>query len=194
MPRIYVASLSDYNNSHLHGDWIDLDEVTDRQELDERIAAMLRGSKFPNVLVACPKCIGGEQCDTCGGSGQVRSAEEWAIHDYDDFGGLSLGEHPDLDAVIEHAEMLSEHGDAWIAYQDVVSGDGSSDDFEERYQGEYDTAAAWAESFLEESGQLERIPEELRTYFDFEAYARDARLGGDVSFVRVDGQLHVFFS
>lgn len=54
--HLYVASLSDYNNGHLLGVWIDLDDATERDEIDEAIAEMLRGSKYP-------------------------VAEEWAVHD-----------------------------------------------------------------------------------------------------------------
>jgi antirestriction protein len=38
------------------------------------------------------------------------------------------------------------------------------------------------------------FPEHLRNYKDYEAYARDARLGGDVSFVEHDGDVWVFFN
>ena len=37
-PRIYVASLSDYNAGHLHGRWIDADQ--DPDAIREEIAAM----------------------------------------------------------------------------------------------------------------------------------------------------------
>lgn len=37
-----------------------------------------------------------------------------------------------------------------------------------------------AEELLEETGQLSEIPENLRYYFDYEKYARDIRLGGDM--------------
>jgi antirestriction protein len=47
---------------------------------------------------------------------------------------------------------------------------------------------------LEDTGSLAEIPENLRNYFDFQAYARDARLGGDVVFVRHEGEVWVFWN
>lgn len=42
--RIYVASLSDYNASILHGTWIDFAQLTDLDDLRAAIAAMLATS------------------------------------------------------------------------------------------------------------------------------------------------------
>lgn len=53
-PRIYVASLSDYNNGLLHGVWIDA--AQDADSIRDEINAMLMESKYPNVMVDCPDC------------------------------------------------------------------------------------------------------------------------------------------
>jgi antirestriction protein len=73
-PRIYVASLSDYNAARLHGRWIDATQ--DREAILAEIQTMLAES---------PEAI----------------AEEFAIHDFDDFGGIRLGEWEDVDHVCE---------------------------------------------------------------------------------------------
>jgi antirestriction protein len=65
---------------------------------------------------------------------------------------------------------------------------------ETHYQGGHDSLEAWAAQFLEDSGSLAEVPESLRGYIDFEAWARDAELGGDVFTVEVDGVVHVFWS
>ena len=41
---------------------------------------------------------------------------------------------------------------------------------------------------------LEGEPEHLRNYIDFAAYGRDARMSGDMDFVRFKGDLYVFHS
>ena len=51
--------------------------------------------------------------------------EEWAIHDYDDF-PTYFGEHPDLDKLVEFAELAEKHGEAWISYASHVSSGASS--------------------------------------------------------------------
>ena len=60
-PRIYVASLADYNAGRLHGRWIRADQQA--EALHQEIAAMLAESQEP-------------------------VAEDWAIHDYENFGTL----------------------------------------------------------------------------------------------------------
>ncbi|MEL6257053.1 MAG: antirestriction protein ArdA [Bacteroidota bacterium] len=54
------------------------------------------------------------------------------------------------------------------------------------------TAKAYAEHYLEETGQIEQIPEHLRYYFDYEAYARDLVLGSDIAeFQAPDGTNYI---
>ena len=58
-------------------------------------------------------------------------------------------------------------------------GEWDKDDFEDRYRGHWASWVDMATELIEESGDLESIPEHLRYYFDYEAYARDLRCGGD---------------
>ena len=57
-PKIYVACLASYNNGILHGNWIDADIGED--EINEEIQKVLKTSP-------------------------IEDAEEFAVHDYDDF-------------------------------------------------------------------------------------------------------------
>ena len=63
---------------------------------------------------------------------------------------------------------------------------------EECYQGAWDSLEAYAEELLEGSGDLDQVPQHLRSYIDVEAYARDLELGGDVFTVEEGCQVHVF--
>src|SRR3954468_4463852 len=67
-PRIWVASLSDYNSGTLHGAWIDA--ARDESELQADIETMLAASPLTAAT--------GEP------------AEEWAIHDSDGFAPLRI--------------------------------------------------------------------------------------------------------
>jgi antirestriction protein len=71
-PRIYAASLSDYNNGRLHGAWIDADQ--DPEAIGEAIEEMLAGSHYG-------------------------PAEEFAIHDTDGFGPVRLSEYESLEDI-----------------------------------------------------------------------------------------------
>lgn len=69
---------------------------------------------------------------------------------------------------------------AWSEY----SGECDYDKFDEAYRGEADSEEAYACEFVEDCGLLSEVPESLRDYFDFEAYARNLFTGG---LVLVDG-------
>ena len=53
------------------------------------------------------------------------------------------------------------------------------------------TAIEYAESYIEDTGLLEQIPENLRFYFDSEAFARDMLLGGDINEIQDMGKTWV---
>lgn len=193
--RAYFASLSDYNAGHLHGVWVDLDGL-DETEIQDEINTMLRTSRHPNVTYKCSECDGdddGAECDMCHGKGEYQSAEEWAVHDYDGIPS-GMGEQPSLTDLVEYVQMKEEHGEAWDAYLECVGGNNASeDDFQEKYAGEADTELAWVEQWLEDSGLLHGISDNLTRYFDYEAYLRDMKHGGTVSFERVDGTIYAFW-
>jgi antirestriction protein len=88
---------------------------------------------------------------------------------------------------VEDRELLA-------VYQDEVNGDARIEDARNSFAGKFDSESDWAENFLAKIGMLEQIPENLRGYFDYAAYARDARLGGGVVFVRRQGDVWVFWN
>lgn len=167
-PRIYVACLAAYNNGKLHGEWIDA--AQDADAIKEEIAAMLKASPEPN-------------------------AEEYAIHDHEGFGGYSVGEYTSIDEIAEIAALLAEHGEVFGKLLDYAGDvEPAKRYMEDGYHGEWDSLQAYAENYLEETGRLDAIPENLRYYFDFEKYARDLEMGGDVFTIDVGGMVHVFDS
>jgi antirestriction protein len=191
--RAYFASLSDYNAGHLHGVWVDL-EGLDETEIQDEINAMLRRSRHPNVTYTCSECDGDNTpCDLCGGKGKYESAEEWSIHNYDDM--PNMGENPALSDLVEYVQMKGEHGEAWDAYLDCVGASYATEsDFHEKYAGEASSEHAWVEQWIDDSGLLHGLDENLSRYFDYAAYLRDMKLGGDVSFEHIDGTVYAFWS
>ena len=162
-PRIYVASLSDYNAGILHGDWIDADQ--ELEELSEAVHAML------------------ERSPTAG-------AEEFAIHDFEGFGHYRPGEYDSLDWINRVARGIVEHGPAFGAWADRSNHD--EDDlvrFEDAYLGEWSSLEKYAEELLDDLGYLaavdEAVPEMLQPYvrIDIGAFAHDLELSGDLTVV-----------
>lgn len=198
-PRVYIADLAAYNSGILHGKWVDAD---DADILRDEIAVMLRQSPCPNVMVSCPECdrraatvlfaSSYDKCSTCDGSGMVPSAEEWAIHDYEGFGAIAdmLDESPDINTLAHHANMIVEHGDAWIAYVNDVHIDfANEEDFSDHYAGEYDSEADYAEEVFED---IFDIPENLRYYIDYVRIARDLGFDGYRFINSGHGTVYVF--
>jgi len=63
---------------------------------------------------------------------------------------------------------------------------------EDQYLGSGTSLAEWAAEFGESVGLLDGLPEDLRYYFDYEAWARDGFMSGDLMSVEVGGRMHVF--
>jgi antirestriction protein len=81
-------------------------------------------------------------------------AEEWAIHDYEGFGGLRLSEWESFERVSAIAAGVAEHGDAFTAW---LSYDCDRDPldmraFEDAYRGEWDSLHDYAEDYAESTG------------------------------------------
>jgi len=170
-PRIYVASLADYNAGRLHGRWIGADQSA--EAIREQIAEMLAESKEP-------------------------IAEEWAIHDYEGFGDLGLSEWEDIDKVAEVAFLIGEHGPVFASLLGYLGGTSSIDDarryMEEGYRGEWDSLTDYAQKLVEDcySDVLKGLPDFIKYHIDYEGIAHDMELNGDVITFEHGGKVHVF--
>jgi antirestriction protein len=176
-PRIWVGSLSDYNNGVLHGAWLDAAREPDQIQAD--IQTMLAGSPWTART--------GEP------------AEEWGIFDYDNFGACRIDQHEDLDWVSGVAMGIAEHGPAFAAWADVMEDPARLPDFEEAYLGEYDSLEAYTEQLIDELGYddlLDQVvPRSLRPYVEFNVagLAQDMWLNGEVQvYHRSGGGVWIF--
>ncbi len=164
--RIYVACLASYNAGTLHGRWIDADQ--DADAIREEIAAMLRESPCP-------------------------TAEEYAIHDFEGFEGIKIGEHEDIETVAELARAIDEHGEAFAAWWNNENrSEVDIDAFQDAYAGTYKSKADYAEELTEELGYLSNIPGFIKFHIDYDGIANDMRLNGDAWFHEGAEGVHVF--
>lgn len=156
VPRIYVASLSDYNAGRLHGIWIDLD--ADLDDVWDAVRSMLAASPEGD-------------------------AEEFAIHDYEGFAPVRIDEYENLETVVKVAHGINAHGEAYACWADDLGSHNwdELDNFENVYTGTYETLRDYAEELLDAFGidpdPNSWAPELLAPYVrvDLDAFAEGLR-------------------
>ena len=147
-PSIYVACLSAYVSGYLHGAWIV--PKTTKEELLEQIQEILKGSPMDD-------------------------AEEWAIHDYNNF--PDLGEYPDLEKVCEVQRAFEEYEPSIVHgyLSNFCDWDAGSlkEDIDEAFVGTFDNFREYADQTADETME---IPDHIAGYFDYEGFAYDLKM------------------
>jgi antirestriction protein len=172
-PRIYAASLSDYNDGRLYGAWVDADIGT--TAMMEQISDMLAGSRSPG-------------------------AEEWVIHDYDGFGPISLSEYEDIDSVSRLATGIADHGEAFAHWASITGSrePDELDQFSDAYQGCFESVEAYAEQLLDAIGVTDAVEAAVANSLvpyvkvDVAGFARDLELSGDIATATGSEGVYVF--
>ncbi len=165
-PCIYVACLASYNNGKLHGVWINATQEPDA--ILKAVQTMLKSSPEPG-------------------------AEEWAIHDYEGFYGLTISEWEGFAEVHAYATFIEEHGhlgaEVHDYYDDLAEAQAALND---RYAGCYPSLADFTQELTEATTT---IPQSLAYYIDYERMARDMEMSGDILTVKTDdGKVHMFWN
>ena len=151
--QIYVASLTDYNNGVLHGEWIKLDGH-DSDTLKEAVGTMLSKSPTAARLNAL--------------------AEEYAIHD-SEFGGIDIGEYESFHRIIDIYERLPDDEDdlkVCLAYCDYMGQSNLNhalDLWEDAYYGRYDSKREFAEEYVDEF--ISDLPDWLACHINYDSLA-----------------------
>ena len=155
-PKAWVGCLGCYNSGLLNGAWVNGVEAGDI-------------SKAVKIKIGEP-AIYGENCPVCVKCG----SDEFWVFDHEGYEGLISGECSPSEAQ-ESAELVASADDsereafiAWLA----LGGDKDLEAMREAYWGEFNTYTELAEYFIDELGSF-NIPDNIRPYFDFEAYGRD---------------------
>ena len=150
--RIYVACLSSYNSGVLHGKWITLldDELiwdTNIEDyIQKEIDKMLKSSKMP-------------------------FAEEWAIHDYDNF--IDLGEYPSIEQISNYAYAIEEHGYEVVeGFKEMWPSEDISSLDDMRYYTGFSNFQEYADQHAHDV-VLYDTNSTISNYFDYEKFARD---------------------
>lgn len=168
-PSIYVACLSAYNNGYLHGSWVDVSEGADH--VREQIQSILKNSPVA------------EEC------------EEWAIHDFENFGNYRVSEWHDLEELCEIAELIKESES--LLPDEIVTSlindygiEGAREKIQNDYIGEFRSDLYFTYHYIDEIGLFNGASEEVTRYFDYESYSRD--IENNAGIVSFDG--HYFYN
>lgn len=157
---IYVGTYAKYNSGSIFGKWLDLENYSDKNEFLEACAELHKDEADP----------------------------EFMFQDYEGIPENYISESWINEEVwTEWLTLDDREREIFEAYR--TNFDGDYDDCQDRFQGEYNSEEDFAYSILEETGELNAIPENLRYYFDYEKYARDLFLDG---YVFIDG--YVFYT
>jgi antirestriction protein len=171
----YFACLAAYNNGRLHGAWVDLEEATSAEEIQEAIDYVLATSPEPG-------------------------AEEWAMHDSAGLPAcLSGTEWPGLEELATYAAALGEldtddEREAFRLHCDDLGQVVEVESFRDAYQGRHDSGEDYAQQLAEDTGA---IPEGLGwpcTCIDWEQAWRELTYDGCSSEPAAAGGVHIFRS
>lgn len=151
-PRIYIGTYAAYNSGSLRGGWLFLDDYDDSEAFYEACRQLHKAEADPELMFQDWEGIPDNFIDE-----SELSPDYWSWRE-----------------IVENSHLDREVFDA-AAEIDIPA-----DEVEECYAGEYSTRADLAAELLDDTGELDQIPENLRHYFDYDSYGRDLLLGGDV--------------
>ena len=144
-PAVYVGTYAKYNDGNLFGQWIDVSSFYDYDEFMDYLHRLHADEADPEFMVQdyenFPRSLYSETC-VC--------EEDW-------FDKIKMIAESDQKEAIE----------AYIDYY----GDFNERDFEDRYEGAWDSKEDFAEYLVDEIG-MENI-QNKDYYFDYEKFARD---------------------
>lgn len=163
-PKIYVACLSSYVNGILFGTWLDASQPV--KDIREQIKQLLANSPMAD-------------------------AEEIAVHAFEGFGSLSIGEYEGIEAIQEKATFIVERGELGA---ELLAHYGNLEDAEEAlenyYVGEYKSELDYAVHLFNDV-YLQDIPENIQYYIDYDKFCRNIFIN-DYFSLEVEGNCHVF--
>lgn len=177
--RAWIGSLAAYNAGRLVGVWVDLDGKDEEEATAEAIAAMR-----PQVAGSM------DEADAFG---------ELHVFDHEGIGLLVTGECS-IGEAVRAAGIIGqvEEGEreAFAAYVRDIGREHVDEDtleaFRNAFLGEYESLEDFAREYVDYVGLLDRVPDAVRTYFDYAAFGRDLRLGGDIWTEEIGGRVLVF--
>jgi antirestriction protein len=164
MSKIYVGTYHKYNNGSIKGDWLDLEDYASNDDFYEACRELHNDEPDPELMFQDWEDIPASFITECSLDERVW---DWLELDEDDRQTVSL-------------------------YLDEIDRQSTVEEALDCYDGEHDTEEDWARDFWASTGMSSQLPEYAQNYIDYESYARDCRLGGDITFVHKAGTVKAF--
>jgi antirestriction protein len=146
--RIYVGTHHKYNNGSIEGKWMDLDDYADAKEFIEACKELHKDEEYPELM----------------------------FQDWEGIPDRLAGEWMDMEDVYDYLDNMKKasNPEAFEAWVDHMGGD-DYNDFEDAYQGEYDSEEDFADELASDLGYYKAMRDAglSESYFDLDAFARD---------------------
>lgn len=164
MSKVYVGTYRKYNEGSLAGEWLDLTDYSSKEDFIE----------------ACLELHGDEE------------DPELMFQDWEDIPPDFIGESMIDEKVWEWLELNEEERQTVAIYLEDVDRNAPIQEALECYDGEFESEVDWAVDFWDHSGMINEVPDFAQNYIDYEQFARDARMGGDMYFVNKGHKVRAF--
>lgn len=165
MTAVFIQSLADYNAGRIIGEWVDVTGM-DENDLQDAVNAILAQSK-------------------------EEVAEDWEIADYEGFSSLEINRFTSIKTVIALAKAINQHGIPYAIYAYCIGQEYATvEGFEDAYCGAWDSFKDYAIDLFNEC-YLHEVPESVRFYIDYDAFARDLEMDYHQGGTN-DGKVHIF--
>lgn len=155
MSRVFCSTYKKYAEGSLKGAWLDLEDYACKQDFYEACAELHEDEADPEIMFL----------------------------DREDIPSMFITESS-IDEEFWNYMDCSLDDDVKKAYVDAT-GVWNEEDCKLAYIGEFRSDTELAEHVVDEMCLLSEMPEQLRYYFNYEAYGRDMRLNGEV--MEMDG-------
>jgi len=146
--RIYVGTYHKYNNGSIEGKWMDLDDYADAKEFYDACKELHKDEDDPELM----------------------------FQDWEGVPERLAGECMDVEDVYEYRDKLDRVSDpeAFEVWVDHMGND-ATDDFEDAYNGKWNSAKGFADDLAEELGYYKAMENAGLNahYFDLDAFTDD---------------------
>ena len=150
MPRVYVSTYKKYSEGSIKGKWLYLRDYDDHNDFLRACRELHADEADPEFMFCGHEDIPREFVGEC-----------YIKPDFWDYMKC------DIDDSVKEAFMYL--FDEW-----------NEDRCRDNYINQFRNRAELAESLMDSTVELDKVPERIARYFDYDAYGRDLELGGDV--------------